>query len=163
MRKNEGKLTHKRLLEVLAYDHHGWDGGKQYKASHIAFAHFYGRWPEKDVDHRNHDRIDNRIENLREATDSQNNANQRVSKRNKTGVKGIHRPKGRESFDVTCNGKWIGTFKDFGEAIAARLEAEKLYQREFAYNACHPGESPRLGSLANEFSAAPCSYIRGIA
>lgn len=52
-------------------------------------------WPL--VDHRNGDGLDNRRSNLRSATHRQNLANQRLSRRNTSGFKGVHlhRPTGR--------------------------------------------------------------------
>jgi len=43
-----------------------------------------------DVDHRNHNTIDNRLDNLRVCTTSQNAANSRVRKDNSSGCKGVH-------------------------------------------------------------------------
>ena len=107
--------------------------GKIYLASRLAWFYVYGKWPDNDVDHRNHDRDDNRIENLREATDSQNQSNRKLGKNNKTGVKGIHKRKDSGSFRVQCNGKDIGTFKTFKEAIEARIQAEIELQGEYAF------------------------------
>ena len=51
--------------------------GMSIKAHRIAFAIFHGRWPVEMVDHINGNKADNLIENLREATRSQNLQNQR--------------------------------------------------------------------------------------
>lgn len=60
------------------------------KAHRAAWAIYYGYWPEVFVDHINGDRSDNRIENLREATRSQN-ARNRVSTKNSTSrYLGVH-------------------------------------------------------------------------
>jgi hypothetical protein len=44
----------------------------------------------KDIDHIDGNRLNNRIENLREATASQNGANAKLGKGNKSGVKGVY-------------------------------------------------------------------------
>jgi len=49
---------------------------------------FTGEWTEGEIDHVSGIKDDNRIGNLRLATRSQNNANSRVYKNNKLGIKG---------------------------------------------------------------------------
>jgi hypothetical protein len=51
-----------------------------YPEHRIVFAIFHGRWPQGQIDHINGVRDDNRIENLREATRSQNNQNKAPNK-----------------------------------------------------------------------------------
>lgn len=42
--------------------------GKLYLASRIAWLLYYGEWPRLTIDHRNGDRTNNRIRNLRDVT-----------------------------------------------------------------------------------------------
>ena len=49
--------------------------GKQYLGHRLAWMYCYGHWPKNQIDHINGIRGDNRIENLREATDAQNKQN----------------------------------------------------------------------------------------
>ena len=64
--------------------------GRQFKAHRIVWLLYYGSFPNKEIDHINHNRLDNRIENLREATRTENN-NNHIPKINKdTNVVGIH-------------------------------------------------------------------------
>jgi hypothetical protein len=71
-----------------------WRGGSlgigrhQLYAHRIVFAMHRGRWPSA-VDHVNGDRLDNRIENLREADCTQNNANRSAQVNNMAGFKGV--------------------------------------------------------------------------
>lgn len=51
--------------------------GKAYYAHRIAWFHHYGKWPEEDLDHINRSRDDNRIENLRDVSRSENNRNRK--------------------------------------------------------------------------------------
>jgi hypothetical protein len=49
--------------------------GKSYSAHRLAWFYVTGTFPKKQIDHINRNRSDNRYENLREATNSQNKAN----------------------------------------------------------------------------------------
>jgi hypothetical protein len=80
-------------------------------AHRVAWALYYGEWPMKNIDHINRDRADNRICNLRLATQSENCTN-RVSK-NKHGLRGVTRLKyGRWQAQAIVDGvgKYLGTF-----------------------------------------------------
>jgi hypothetical protein len=58
----------------------------------LIFAMHYGRWPDLDLDHSpDHDGLNNRIENLREATKAENAANRRGARCGSTSnFKGVH-------------------------------------------------------------------------
>lgn len=55
----------------------------------LAWMHYYGEVPSLQVDHIDGQRWNNRIENLRLATPSENNCNRKVQSNNKLGVKGV--------------------------------------------------------------------------
>jgi citrate synthase len=44
--------------------------GKEYKAHRLAWLYVHGNHPENQIDHANRNREDNRIKNIREATQS---------------------------------------------------------------------------------------------
>jgi hypothetical protein len=48
---------------------------RAYRAHRLAWLYMYGVWPPGDLDHDNTIKDDNRLVNLREATDPQNQAN----------------------------------------------------------------------------------------
>ena len=87
------------------------------------------------VDHINHNILDNRKENLRICTHSQNSMNQSVSNRNTSGVKGVSYDKSRNKWlaRITFNQKHInlGRFNTLEEAIEARKQAELEYFGEY--------------------------------
>lgn len=79
------------------------------------------------IDHINHDRNDNRIENLRVVTNRENGRNKSGVKGKRFGVKKL--PSGNWAAEInnkTDPYKYLGTFKTKAEAVAARIAAEKL-------------------------------------
>lgn len=103
-----------------------------YYSHRLAWFFVYGEWPSSDIDHRNTDRSDNRLENLRLATKTQNQRNRRRAKSNASGVKGVcwHKQskKWRASIKDGAKQRIIGCYDTLEEARAA-YEATAL--REF--------------------------------
>lgn len=88
-----------------------------------------GKKPRMVVDHINGDRLDNRRENLRVVTNSQNlwNKNNKLNKRNTSGHRGIYKTSNGTfvaALNVNRKHYRLGTFKTLDAAIAA-LEAKK--------------------------------------
>lgn len=83
--------------------------GVTYKAHRLAWLLFYGKEPEFDVDHKDGDGTNNRINNLRCVTKSINQRNQKLSSRNKSGVAGVLWRKAISKYEitVTVNNKLI--------------------------------------------------------
>lgn len=52
-----------------------WIDGRARKLHRLAWLYVYGHWPAQQIDHRDGDRSNNRIANLREANRSQNSQN----------------------------------------------------------------------------------------
>ena len=63
--------------------------GKQYKAHRLAWFLHYGEFPKHNIDHINHIRTDNRIINLRDVTQAENNRNNTKKINKDTGVFGV--------------------------------------------------------------------------
>lgn len=72
--------------------------GRGYRAHILAWGLMTGEWPDYEIDHANRDKLDNRWLNLREATRSENNANTRRPRHNKSGLKGVSRYRAGESY-----------------------------------------------------------------
>ena len=64
---------------------------KNYTAHRLAWLYVHGRWPYEQIDHINRIKNDNRIVNLREATNSENQINIQTRSHNTSGVTGVMR------------------------------------------------------------------------
>lgn len=110
--------------------------GHTFLGHRIAWALHYGEWPPRHIDHKNRNPADNRIENLRLATGTQNSANSGMNRRNKSGVKGVfwNRFRGKWQAIVGYNGKLIlvGSFDRMEDAVVARQKAANEIFGEFA-------------------------------
>jgi hypothetical protein len=102
----------------------------------LAWFYFYGEWPTSGLDHINGIKNDNRICNLRLATDSQNSHNVGVKTNNKSGFKGVSfsREKNKWRAAIALKGKtfFLGYYKTPEEAHAAYCAAATKYHGEFA-------------------------------
>jgi hypothetical protein len=130
---------------------------KLYQAHRLAWLHVYGTWPANDIDHINGNRLDNRIDNLR---DVQNNVNrENVNKArsdSSTGIQGVspYKQNGRFQAQIRANGKMysLGTFATVEEARAAYIGAKALL---------HPGWVPQSASdLRHRIEALPKCGVR---
>lgn len=110
-----------------------------YKAHHLAWLYVHGEWPKRDLDHKDTIRHHNWIDNLREATDSQNCANASLSSRNSSGFKGVSFDRKRNCWSAWIRkdrrGIFLGRFDTPEEAHAAYCEAAKRLQGDFARTA----------------------------
>lgn len=112
--------------------------GVVYQSSHLAWFYMTGDWPPTEVDHRDLDPSNDRWENLRLATLSQNKANRRVSSRNILGIKGVSpNPRSKKNPFTACisvNGvdTYLGCFPTARAASEAYLAAAQAAFGEFA-------------------------------
>lgn len=112
-----------------------WNGTKHYlKVHRVIWAIATGKWPDELIDHINMNRLDNRLENLRQATHSQNQMNGEYRKRNKLGVKGVTTRNGKfyASISIARKVKHLGTFQSIQAASAAYNAAATKYYGAFA-------------------------------
>jgi hypothetical protein len=92
-----------------------------YLAHRIIWLIHHGTWPNK-IDHIDHDRINNKITNLRSVTHQENMQNQTKAKHNTSGITGVSRH--RNKWRVKINRIHLGLFTNKEDAIAARKQAE---------------------------------------
>lgn len=153
-------LTHERLKEVLrfdaergrffwripikgircgeeagSFDAHGYGqvriDRQIYKEHRLVWFYFTGEWPNGQIDHINHDRRDNRFENLRVVDNYENHLNRPMLRNNTSGVMGVSFNKRLQDYEayITVNGKRmrLGRFRSLEDAAMARAEANKKF------------------------------------
>ncbi len=109
---------------------------RRYRAHHLAFFYMEGRWPADQIDHIDEDKSNNRIANLREATNAENARNRGAQKNNTSGHKGICWDKQNQKWkaEIMVNGKgiFLGRFDDLNDAVRAYGAAAQKYHGDFA-------------------------------
>ena len=123
-----GAKTTKGYVKVIV-------NGKFYRAHRIIFLIHYGYLP-KLIDHIDGNPSNNKIENLREATNSQNQHNRKINANNVSKTKGISWEKSTKQWrvDLGVNGKrkHFGRFFDLELAELVSTEARNKYHKQFA-------------------------------
>jgi hypothetical protein len=88
------------------------------------------------IDHIDCNKSNNKIENLRVATKSQNQCNRAITLLNKSGVKNVSWSKDRKEWvvQISVNGKkkFIGRYKDLELADLVAQEARDKFHGKFA-------------------------------
>lgn len=93
----------------------------------IAWAMHYGAWPDRQIDHINRIPDDNRISNLRQVTNAENQQNRNLQSLNKSGVTGVSKRRNKWQARINVNGteRHLGVFENLADAIEARRIAER--------------------------------------
>lgn len=111
-------------------NHHGYREisflGVKHQANRLAWFMSKGVWPDGVVDHKNRNRDDNRIENLRDTTVALNNLSKGVRSDSKSGIPGVgwssSRGKWRATGQINGKQKHLGYFACADDAARARHE-----------------------------------------
>ena len=89
------------------------------------------------IDHINHNKLDNRKNNLRIASPSQNNMNHKLFKNNTSGTSGVSYDRRTNTWHAYISKDYqvinLGRYEDIEDAIMARKNGEDQYFQEFAY------------------------------
>lgn len=109
---------------------------KEYLLHRLAVLYMTGEMPSGQVDHINHDGLDNRWENLRVVPRKLNQQNMSMSKRNTSGITGV-------CFDKKGQ-KWIAQIYTNGKTRQKRfatkfgaIRQRVLWNREYKFHANH--------------------------
>lgn len=108
--------------------------GRKYQSHRLAWLYMYGEFPLAQIDHINGIKGDNRIANLRLATNAENCRNRGPRSDSKSGLRGV-------SFDIE-SGKWRATASDGKRYISigrfsTSVEAKAAYDK---FTSKHHGE-----------------------
>jgi hypothetical protein len=100
-------------------------------AHRLAWLHYYGQYPIYQIDHLNNDRLDNRIDNLRDATPSMNLQNAKRPSKNKRSspYRGVYKEGNRYRARIAIDGKnvHLGSFLTPERAQEAYMEAKRRF------------------------------------
>lgn len=101
--------------------------GKVYRSHRLIWILVHGSWPEF-IDHKDRDRMNNKISNLRSVTKSENEHNREINKNNSSGYTGVHffKQANKWASRIYVNSKEIhlGYFDSPEEAHLARMLAK---------------------------------------
>jgi hypothetical protein len=121
-------------LDEAGYIRIGIDG-TYYRAHRLAWFYVHGVWPPNQIDHINRRRDDNRIANLRKATQHENSRNCSVYKSNIRGLKGVRKHVGgRWEARIRYNKRlqYLGLFDKIEDALDAYAKATRELFGDFA-------------------------------
>jgi hypothetical protein len=88
--------------------------------------------PDNVIDHVNHNKLDNRRQNLRVCTHQQNQFNRGKNSNNTSGYKGVHWNKQTQKWKAQINHKYLGLFDSAEEAHRAYVRAAQELHGEYA-------------------------------
>lgn len=135
--KDSGELSWKCGKKAGFISEHGYSrvviNNQTYMAHRIAWLMHTGENPKGSIDHINGIKSDNRIENLRDVSNSVNQQNKRSSHgKTKTGVLGVTFYENRKKpymamINVKGKNKYLGFFETKEQASSAYWEAKKKY------------------------------------
>lgn len=105
--------THGYHLVVFNY--------KTYRRGRLVWFLKTGKWPEKEIDHINRNKTDDRFENLRDVTSAINTRNRGMQSNNTSGLTGIRWHRG--GYEVCLDKQYLGRFLRLERAISVRQQA----------------------------------------
>lgn len=133
-----GRFAGKEAFTSMTYK--GYMAGhllsKPLLAHRLAWAIYTGKWPADQIDHININKSDNRICNLREASNSENQMNTpaRISGQHKSKGVGFAKHMGKWVARITTDGnrQFLGYFDRKEDAVSAYADAAHRQHGKFA-------------------------------
>lgn len=105
--------------------------GKRYTQHRLAWLYVYGIFPESQIDHRDRDKGNNAIDNLRDISNQMNHKNMPMQSNNTSGYTGVtfDKKQGKWCSQITVDGKCVhlGSSYTIEESIFLRKWAETEY------------------------------------
>ena len=111
--------------------------GYIYREHHLIWLWAHGRYPINEIDHIDHDGMNNHPSNLREVSRKVNQQNRSIQRNNKSGFQGVHWNKRHQRWRVDIRkpggGQHARTFVNLDDAIEHAIETYK----DFGYHPNH--------------------------
>ena len=111
--------------------------GKMYKAHRLIWLYIYGKFPDNTIDHVNGKPLDNRIENLRDVTQQENNKNARKRKDNTSGHVGVCWDKQSEKWRAQIAVDGVKTHLGLFNILEDAAEAYRVASIEHGFHDNH--------------------------
>ncbi|MBJ8378401.1 HNH endonuclease [Citrobacter cronae] len=115
--KVAGAITHSGYIAISL-------NNKLFFAHRLAWFMYYGVWPQQQIDHKNRNKQDNSIFNLRDISSSHNHFNRGFLSNNKSGCNGVSYCNNTKTWCSYFGKKRLGRFKTVEEAIQSRIDYE---------------------------------------
>ena len=110
---------------------------KVYQAHRLIWMYLYGQFPTEFLDHKNGNKSDNRLTNLRESTRAENGINRPKQSNNKSGYKGVYFHKQSNSYrakiTIDQKVKILGNHKTPEKAYLAYVNYCKEHLKDFTH------------------------------
>lgn len=117
-------------IQGAEYFEVGIDGTRHYCHT-VIWAMTHNMWPKKQIDHVDQNGRNNKLDNLREVTQAEQEQNKPLRQDNTSNVTGVSWDKGKNKWQAYINKNskrnHLGFFTTFIEAVKARNEIEKKF------------------------------------
>jgi len=107
--------------------------GKNYKASRLAWLYVYGQWPQNNLDHIDRDRLNDRIANLRDVSQSVNALNRALP--SKLGIRGVSLNGKKYKARIVYAGRKARVLGSYSTPIYAHLIYKQIAELYYGENA----------------------------
>lgn len=126
----EAGSIHRTGYRMVSVDH------CQYLVHRLIWFLVTDSWPKNQIDHINGNRADNRITNLREATNAQNMLNSTARKTSSSGIKNVYyqasHKKWRVRIRIDGKPKSFGLYTNQSDAEKVAIAARNQFHGQFA-------------------------------
>jgi hypothetical protein len=107
-----------------------------YRVHRLVWLYEKGYFPSKELDHIDGNPSNNRLNNLRECSSSENKCNATLRKDNTSKIKGVHFYKAAQKWQVYLSYKktrhFLGYYESFLDACCVIITARQKLHKEFA-------------------------------
>lgn len=111
--------------------------GRRYTFHRVAWMLTYGEWPDGMIDHKDRDKTNNRISNLRTVCPEDNAKNMSISSRNTSGISGVCWHKSRNKWFLQVNSGGRRVHSSYHDDLLSAVAARFAQLRKYGFNSTH--------------------------